>query len=183
MAHESHRSLVQVRNDRHSGGAGVVWDEAGQILTNAHVIHSERPTIMTLQGETFQADVVKIDRQRDLALLWVADRRFDLPPMPRGDSRRLRPGHWVMSTGHPWGVQGAATAGGVIAVGPPPQINYPGDLIQVGMQLRPGHSGGPMVDGDGRLVGLNTMISGPQVGLAIPIHVIEEFVGEMDEYI
>jgi S1-C subfamily serine protease len=54
-------------------------------------------------------------------------------------------------------------------------LPYQGDLIQVGLHLRPGHSGGPMVDGAGRLVGINTMISGPEVGLAVPIHSVKRF--------
>jgi S1-C subfamily serine protease len=56
--------------------------------------------------------------------------------------------------------------------------NYPGELIQVGLQLRPGHSGGPLVDGNGRLLGINTMIAGPQVGLVIPVHVVADFLKE-----
>jgi S1-C subfamily serine protease len=64
----------------------------------------------------------------------------------------------------------------VIAVGPPNEgLRYEGDLIQVGLHLRPGHSGGPMVDGEGRLVGINTMIAGPDVGLAVPIQSVKRF--------
>lgn len=64
----------------------------------------------------------------------------------------------------------------VIDVGVPLELpRYPGELIQVGLRLRPGHSGGPLVDGNGRLVGINTMIAGPQVGLAIPIQAVKMF--------
>jgi S1-C subfamily serine protease len=82
----------------------------------------------------------------------------------------------VVALGHPWGVTGATTAGMVIDVGRPAEgLPYRGELIQVGLHLRPGHSGGPMVDGAGRLVGINTMISGPEVGLAVPIHSVKRF--------
>jgi S1-C subfamily serine protease len=85
----------------------------------------------------------------------------------------------VVALGHPWGVIGATTAGMVIAVGRPVQgLPFDGDLIQVGCRLRPGHSGGPMVDGEGRLVGINTMIAGPEVGLAVPIHTVKRFLKE-----
>ncbi|MDX1524089.1 MAG: trypsin-like peptidase domain-containing protein, partial [Anaerolineae bacterium] len=74
------------------------------------------------------------------------------------------------------GVLGAASAGVVIDVGQPPELpRFNSELIQVDLQLRPGHSGGPLVDTQGRLVGINTMISGPEVGLAIPVHVVKTF--------
>jgi S1-C subfamily serine protease len=64
----------------------------------------------------------------------------------------------------------------VISVGRPVEgIRFKGDLIQAGLHLRPGHSGGPMVDGDGRLVGINTMIAGPDVGLAVPVKAVKRF--------
>jgi S1-C subfamily serine protease len=71
---------------------------------------------------------------------------------------------------------GAVTAGIVIDTGQPPELpRYRGELIQVSLHLRPGHSGGPMVDVAGRLVGINTMIAGPEVGLAIPLQTVKEF--------
>ena len=93
-----------------------------------------------------------------------------------GDSRSLRPGAWVVALGHPWGVLGAATAGTVISVGPSPEGIAGGrDLVQVSLHMRPGHSGGPMVDAQGRLVGINTMMAGPGVGVAVPVHVVKRF--------
>lgn len=70
-------------------------------------------------------------------------------------------------------------AGNVIALGPSPEIQWAGgDLLQVSLHLRPGHSGGPMVDSAGRLVGINMMIAGPDAGLAIPIHTVKRFLKE-----
>ena len=81
----------------------------------------------------------------------------DLPTIKIGNSQQVRPGQWVVALGHPWGVTGATTAGMVIGVGRPVEnLPFDGDLIQVGLHLRPGHSGGPMVDSDGRLVGILT---------------------------
>ena len=171
------QSLVQVSNDRRSGGAGIIWAK-NQVLTNAHVVRGENPLVTFKDGREAVGKVLIHDRQRDFALLEVET--AGISPLPRGNSRDLRPGDWVLAAGHPWGVLGAASAGAVIAVGQPAEMpgGYQGELIQVGLHLRPGHSGGPMVDGSGRLVGLNTMIAGPDVGLAVPIHVIEALLYE-----
>ncbi|MEM7797588.1 MAG: trypsin-like peptidase domain-containing protein [Chloroflexota bacterium] len=175
LAEEAKRSLVQVKNGEQSGGAGVVWDEHGHIVTNAHVIHSNHPQVITLDKQEFEASIIGLNREKDIALLQIP--HLGLPPIAKGDSKALRAGDYVMSSGHPWGVIGALTAGGVIGVGVPTSIQgYEGELIQVGMVLRPGHSGGPMVDSEGKLVGLNAMISGPRAGLAVPIHEIEKFI-------
>ncbi|MEJ2211635.1 MAG: trypsin-like peptidase domain-containing protein, partial [Anaerolineae bacterium] len=100
-----------------------------------------------------------------------------LPAEARGDSRRLRPGQWGLALGHPWGVAGAATAGMVVGVGRrlPEMPLSDWSWIAVGLHLRPGHSGGPLVDGEGRLVGINTMMAGPDVGLAVPVHEVKRF--------
>jgi S1-C subfamily serine protease len=85
----------------------------------------------------------------------------------------------VVALGHPWGVAGAVTAGMIIGLSRPPELpGYPGELIQVGLHLRPGHSGGPMVNSNGRLVGINTMIAGPDVGMAVPVHIVKSFLKE-----
>ena len=100
----------------------------------------------------------------------------DLPTVELGRSEQLQPGQWVLVLGHPWGVVGAVTAGVVIDVGVPPEMPFLGrELIQVGLHLRPGHSGGPLVDARGRLVGINTVMAGPDVGLALPVHLVKGF--------
>jgi len=81
-----------------------------------------------------------------------------------------------LALGHPWGVTGAVTAGVVIDVGVPVEMAALGrELIQVSLRVRPGNSGGPLVDVEGRLVGVPTMMAGPGVGLAIPAHVVKAF--------
>ena len=171
------RSLVQVQNGRRGNGAGTIWHEDGLILTNAHVAQRRNPEITLADGRSFSSKLLAYDESRDLAALAI--KATDLPTIELGDSRQLRTGDWVMAAGHPWGIRGAVSAGAVIAVGVPNELQgYPGDLIQVGLQLRPGHSGGPLVDGNGRLLGINTMIAGPQVGLAIPVHVVAAFLKE-----
>ncbi|MCB0035394.1 MAG: trypsin-like peptidase domain-containing protein [Anaerolineales bacterium] len=173
-----HRSLVQINNGRRGGsGAGTIWQADGLILTNAHVVRQQTPEVTLPDGRTITADIIAYDEQRDLATLSVA--AHGLPTLPLGDSSTLRAGDWVMAIGHPWGILGAASAGFVIDVGwPLGWSSYRGELVQTSLTLRPGHSGGPMVNGDGQLIGINTMISGPKVGLAVPINVAKQFMAE-----
>jgi serine protease Do len=171
------RSLVQISNGRGSHGAGTLWHKQGLVITNAHVIQDESPQVTLADQRTFPAKVLAWDPQLDLAALSIqAD---DLPTIELGHSSRLQAGQLVLALGHPWGVAGAVSAGPVINVGLPPEIGHLNrPFVQAGLQLRPGHSGGPMVDTDGRLVGINTLITGPEVGLAIPIDTVKAFLRE-----
>ncbi|MBI1880569.1 MAG: trypsin-like peptidase domain-containing protein [Chloroflexi bacterium] len=169
------RSLVQISNGRGGAGAGTIWHADGLIVTNAHVIAGHQALKVTLpDGRTLPARVLATAREHDVAVLAVDAN--NLPTIALGDSKMLRPGQWVVALGHPWGVLGAATAGIVIDTGTPPEMpGNRGEFIQVGLHLRPGHSGGPLVDVQGKLIGLNTMITGPEVGLAVPVHTIKAF--------
>lgn len=169
------RSLVKITNGNQRGvGAGTIWHADGLIITNAHVVQ-RRPLDVVLPDETrFSATVLAHDPETDLAALSINAQ--NLPTVELGNSTELQPGQLVLALGHPWGVAGAVCAGPVINVGPPPEIpRLARDFIQAGLQLRPGHSGGPMIDVKGRLVGINTMITGPEVGLAVPLHTVKEF--------
>ena len=170
------RSLVQINNGRGGAGAGTIWHAAGLIITNAHVAQRDTLKVSLSDGRTLPARPLAYDVERDLAALAVDAN--DLPTIELGNSKQLQPGHWVLALGHPWGVPGAVTAGVVINTDAPPEIPTRGELIQVGLHLRPGHSGGPLVDINGRLVGINTMLAGPDVGLAIPAHVVKAFLRE-----
>lgn len=173
-------ALVQVHNGGQGHGAGTIWHDQGLVVTNAHVVarHRRDALFVTLaDGRRFAARLLAQDRRRDLAALAIDAQ--DVPTITLGDSRALRPGDWVLALGHPWGVTGAVSAGNVIANGPPPEFRWSGgDLLQVSLRLRPGHSGGPLVDSGGRLVGVNMMISGPEVGMAIPVHTVKQFLRE-----
>ena len=168
------KSLVQVRIGRQGVGAGTILHSDGLVVTNAHVVKDKQPEITLWDGAQYRARLLAVDKKVDLALLTME--ASDLPVIDMGNGSHLHAGHWVVALGHPWGVRGATTAGMVISVGKPIEgLGYPGPLIQVGLHLRPGHSGGPMVDSRGRLVGINTMIAGPQVGLAVPIQTVKRF--------
>lgn len=173
-------SLVQIRNRHRGMGAGAIWQPDGLIITNAHVVDSppgQHPAITVLfaDGQTLPAQVIAVDRDLDLAALQVA--KHDLTPIPLGDSHHLTSGDLVLAFGYPGGVTGGATVGVVIDVGAalPELAASRREWIAASLHLRPGHSGGPMVDSQARLVGINTMMNGPDVGVAIPVHVVQGF--------
>jgi serine protease Do len=189
---EVRRSLVQVSNggqEGRGGGAGTIWHADGLIVTNAHVVRHRSPQVTLADGRTLPARVLARDEGLDLAALKVD--ATDLPTIALGESTRLRPGELVLSLGHPWGVEGAVTAGVVISVGVARQAgrllegaewrgqrHADREWITASLHVRPGHSGGPMVDAAGRLVGINTIMAGPGVGVAVPVHVAKAFLKE-----
>ena len=181
------QSLVRVSAGGRGFGAGSVWHSDGLIITNAHVVSGAgggrrgggKLTVTLPDGSTHPARLLAQDTGHDLAALSIdAD---GLTPVALGGSRDLEPGQWVMAVGHPWGVAGAATGGAVIGFGDdlPETQSRAGaegrEWIAVGLSLRPGHSGGPLVDAQGRLVGICTMMAGPEVGMAVPVHTVKEF--------
>lgn len=174
LADELRKSLVRVWNGGHGLGAGTIWHPDGLILTNAHVVGRRYVDITLPGGLTLPARLVARSRDLDLAALTVEAR--GLPTIELGLSEALEPGQWVLAMGHPWGAAGALTAGIVIDVGVPLELPRLGrEMIQTDLPLRPGYSGGPLVDVRGRLVGINTMMVGPEVGLAVPVHEVRAF--------
>jgi S1-C subfamily serine protease len=100
-----------------------------------------------------------------------------LPAVAVGDSSTVRPGQLVVAVGHPPGTRNAVTAGIVVAAGQAATLEGPrtGDWLQTDVTLRPGNSGGPLVDASGKVIGINTMVSG-QLSLSIPSLTVERFV-------
>jgi len=175
VADRVYESLVQVRNGRRGAGAGTIWHAQGLVVTNAHVAGRGPLHVELSDGRTFPAQILASSAELDLAALRID--AADLPTIQLTDSRAVRAGQFVMAFGHPWGVTGAATAGVVIGMGRewPEMPPTKRDWIVVSLHMRPGHSGGPLVDVRGRLLGINTMINGPDVGFAIPVHVVVDF--------
>ena len=140
---------------------------------------SRGPLSVTLpDGRRMPARLLASDADCDIAAITVA--ASGLPAIELGQSSRLRPGSMVLAIGHPFGVVGTATAGTVVGVGQDlPEVGRPSrQWIAVSLNLRPGNSGGPLVDAEGRLVGINTMMTGPQAGMAVPVQVAKEFIKE-----
>jgi serine protease Do len=168
------KSMVEVRTGRHGGAAGTIWHRKGLILTNAHVVGQGQPRVILPDGRTVEARVLARDRSVDLVALSVDAE--DLQPIALGDSSSLEPGQYVIAVGHPRGIKNAVTAGIVMdAAANFVRVEYPEPLVMVNLLLRPGNSGGPLVDTEGRLVGINTMMTGSDTGLAIPVNVAKAF--------
>ena len=171
-------SLVRITNGHSGMGSGTVWSSEGLIITNAHVVQHASPTVVLPDGRGLPARVLAHDPQRDLALLSV--KAGGLKPLDLRGGQPIQAGELVFAVGHPWGVARAATAGIVIGLGAdlPEIAGTQREWLMVSLVLRPGNSGGPLVDVDGRLVGVNTIMTGPEVGGAVPVHVVKQFLRE-----
>jgi serine protease Do len=176
------RSLVVVHNGRYGAGAGVVWRLGGYIVTNYHVVARGKLRVTLPDGRQTEARLVAQEPEWDLALLQVD--QADLPGVLIADSRALQTGQIVMAIGHPWGQRGVVTAGivggqGKVETRGPRsrQIAYTSvPVIRTDVRLAPGNSGGPLVNAVGAVLGINTMIVGGDLGVAIPSHIVDGFV-------
>jgi serine protease Do len=180
IAAAARASVVQVLPGD-SGGAGVVLSRGGEIVvvTNAHVARGsvgDRILILGQRRTAYRATIEHTDARRDLALLTIRQGgSVDLSPATLGNAAALRPGQLVLAVGHPFGVPNAVTAGVIQAVGPMqrgwgPVIAGGRGLswVQADIMLAPGNSGGPLVDIEGRVIGINTMVFGG-LALAVPV--------------
>ena len=169
-------------------GSGVVINRDGLVLTNAHVVERVETVSVTLaNGEQRDGEVVGTDPVTDLALVRLDGR--DLPPQaPLGDSEAMQVGDWAIALGTPFGLERTVTLGIVSSLHR--NINSLGfsdkrlDLIQTDAAINPGNSGGPLVNGDGEVIGINTLVrSGPGAGLgfAIPINLARHVADQLQD--
>jgi serine protease Do len=158
------------------GGSGVAITPDGFVLTSAHVVggNGARVRASFTDGSDLQATLVGSDPLSDLALLRTDQAR--LQPAELGDAAALRVGQLVVAIGNPHGYAGSVTAGVVSALGRslPARAGAAtriiDDVIQTDAALNPGNSGGALVDGRARVVGINTAVAGIGLGLAVPIN-------------
>jgi serine protease Do len=157
-------------------GSGVIVDVDGHVLTNNHVVADADTLKITLaDNHEMTAKVVGSDPKTDIAVVKIDPSDGDLPIAALGDSERLEVGEWVMAAGSPFGLRQTVSAGIVSAVGRGNMgITDYEDFIQTDAAVNPGNSGGPLVDLEGRVVGINTAIASPSggnngVGFAVPI--------------
>jgi serine protease Do len=171
------RSVVLVQG--HQGhGSGVIWNRSGLIITNNHVVGRGPITVELCDGRLLPAKVIARNRKNDLAALEV--RESGLPAAPIGDSANLRVGELVIAVGNPFGVRGNATLGIISGVGNATWMGQADrDVIHADVALAPGNSGGPLVDATGHVIGIASMILSPGIALAVPSHVVRQFIGQI----
>jgi serine protease Do len=158
------------------GGSGVVITPDGFMLTSAHVVSGtgSRVRASFVDGSQLEARIVGADPLSDLAVLRAESAQ--LHPAELGDAAALRVGQLVVAIGNPHGYEGSVTAGVVSALGRSLPASAGGatriidDIIQTDAALNPGNSGGALVDGRGRVVGINTAVAGVGLGLAVPVN-------------
>ncbi|MGH8292170.1 MAG: DegQ family serine endoprotease [Gammaproteobacteria bacterium] len=171
-------------------GSGVIVDAAkGYILTNNHVIeNADKITVTLYDGRSFKAKVVGRDPDTDIAVLHIDAK--DLVQIPLGNSSTLQVGDFVIAIGNPFGLNHTVTAGIVSAKGRTQvQDGKYSDFIQTDAAINPGNSGGALVNLEGQLVGINTMIvtSGGSrgnigIGFAIPINMAKDVMDQLIQY-
>jgi Do/DeqQ family serine protease len=170
------------REDGRASGSGVIVDPNGYILTNNHVIENARDIIVRLSdSRKFPARLVGRDPKTDLAVLKV-ESPTALPVAGLADSDRLRVGQWAIAIGNPFGLDRTVTVGIISAtarnrVGVTTYENF----IQTDASINPGNSGGPLLNLDGKVIGINTAIvaSGQGIGFSIPINEAKAVMGQL----
>ncbi|MBU1346843.1 MAG: trypsin-like peptidase domain-containing protein [Alphaproteobacteria bacterium] len=155
-------------------GSGFVFTGGGEVLTNAHVVGAARTVRATLfDGRSFDADVVGVDARTDIAVVRLPPEASAAPLALAGPGRDLPPGSPVYALGNPMGFGFSVTSGVISGVGRSYDVVTPVDFLQHDAALNPGSSGGPLVDADGVVVGVNTATPAETIfdigiGLAIP---------------
>jgi serine protease Do len=164
-------------------GSGFIIDEKGHIVTNNHVIaEADEIKVKLFDNREFDAKVIGRDPKTDLALIKIDDAK-GLKALPIGDSESLKIGTWVVAIGSPFGLEQTVTAGIVSAKGRIIGAGPYDDFIQTDASINPGNSGGPLVDLQGRVVGINTAIvaSGQGIGFAIPVNMASNIVAQLKD--
>ena len=171
------------REETRSLGSGVIVDPQGYILTNNHVVENAAEIEVRLSdARKFKATLVGRDSKTDLALLRIDSPPGSLPVAQLGDSDKLRIGQWAIAIGNPFGLDRTVTAGIISATGRTRVgvATYEA-FIQTDASINPGNSGGPLLNLDGRVIGINTAIvaTGQGIGFSIPINMAREVMGQL----
>jgi len=170
-------------------GSGSVIDEQGHVLTNFHVIEGADDVSVSFGGDkSYPARVVGRDPDTDLAVLQVNAPRDVLKVVPLGDSDRLTVGQKVLAIGNPFGLDRTLTTGVISGLQRPIVSQRMGRIIEGAIQtdasINPGNSGGPLLDSQGRMIGINSQILSPAggsvgVGFAVPVNIAKRVVPQL----
>jgi serine protease Do len=156
-------------------GSGVIVDQRGYILTNNHVVAKATEIMVKLKdGKEYPGEIVGTDPTTDLAVVKIKAKGV-WPAAELGDTDKVKVGDWAMAVGSPFGLEQTVTAGIISAKGRTIGQGPYDDFIQTDASINPGNSGGPLVDMDGRVIGINTIILSPSggslgIGFAVPIN-------------
>lgn len=173
-------------------GSGILWDDQGHIVTNAHVVaNGDRFRIMGPALVVQKAKLVGVDPATDIAVLKAADPLDGTVPADlRPVEEPLQVGQKAVALGHPYGLAQTLTVGVVSGLGR--DADRPGgamlrDLVQMDADVNPGNSGGPLLDSSGRVIGMNTLTLAPEgssggLGFAIPVSTLRRIVPELIEH-
>ncbi len=173
---------------REGSGSGFVYDAQGYIVTNYHVIEDVQEIQVTFaDGATFAGTVVGSDSTYDLAVIKIDAGDYPLRSIPLGDSDVIRVGQFVVAIGNPFGLGQTVTFGVISSLGrviESPDGRYIGEAIQTDAAINPGNSGGPLLDLQGRVIGVNAQIVSPSqanagIGFAIPANTVKRVVPEL----
>lgn len=169
-------------------GSGFIWDSAGYIVTNFHVIQNAQAAKVTLSDRsTHNASLVGFEPDKDIAVLKIDAHGSHLNPIAIGSSKDLRVGQRVFAIGNPFGFDHTLTTGVISGLGREIQsvTNRPiYGVIQTDAAINPGNSGGPLLDSGGRLIGMNTAVVSPSgaysgIGFAVPVDTINRIVPQL----
>jgi S1-C subfamily serine protease len=170
-------------------GSGFIWDNAGHIVTNFHVVSGARAAKVTLSDHTtLDAELTGVAPTQDIAVLRIHAPASKMIPISIGSSKDLQVGQKVFAIGDPFGLDQTLTSGIVSALGRTIEAGPNGQtldhVIQTDAAINPGNSGGPLLDSAGRLIGMNTAIYSPSgsnagIGFAIPVDVINRIVPQI----
>jgi S1-C subfamily serine protease len=172
-------------------GSGFIWDNQGHIVTNYHVIEDGDIFAITLPNQKqLKARLVGKEPNKDIAVLKIEDNIKDLCVLKAGTSKTLQVGQKVIAIGNPFGFDHTVTSGIVSALGR--QMMGAGgvtirDMIQTDASINPGNSGGPLLNSDGELIGMSTMIysstgTSAGIGFAVPVDTIKKIVPQIIKY-
>jgi len=176
LAESLTHAVVQVRNQNSgSGGAGLIWGDSGLVVTNAHCV-SRGATMEVGHARGWrEARVVAYHPPHDLALLDAGRTGGSSDVWSRiRDAESLRPGELLFALGHPLGMRDSLAMGVLHGVARDRRTEVPRWIV-ADIRLAPGNSGGPLVDAEGRLVGINSMVVGG-LGVAVPAEMVRRFV-------
>jgi S1-C subfamily serine protease len=169
-------------------GSGFIWDEAGHVVTNYHVIaDANEAAVKLVDGRQFKAALVGASQIHDIAVLKIGVEFKRPPPVPIGTSHDLKVGQKVFAIGNPFGLDWTLTTGIISALdrtlsgSAGPSVEH---LIQTDAAINPGNSGGPLLDSAGRLIGINTAIYSPSgasagIGFSVPVDTVMKIVPEI----